>query len=230
MPMIVAVPPGRNDSKHCSAVRFRPTASNENSTPPPVISLIASTGSTLEALITSVAPICLATSSLEESVSIAMTRSAPAMAAPLTAERPMPPQPNTATVEPAGTFAVLMTAPAPVMTPQPTSAATFSGMSSAIFTTAFSCTSNCSANDDRLANWPTALPFQNSRCALPGGIFTSALEHRFGRPVVQYSHVPQNTERQVITRSPGLTYLTSLPTASTKAEDSWPSTTGVGIG
>jgi len=29
----------------------------------------------------------------------------------------MPPQPNTATVLPAVTFAVLMTAPAPVMTP-----------------------------------------------------------------------------------------------------------------
>src|SRR5690348_3170785 len=225
--MIVAVPPGRSDSKHCSAVRFNPTASNENSTPPPVISLIASTGSALDALITSVAPICLATSSFEEIRSIAIMRSAPAMAAPLTADRPIPPQPNTATVEPGGTFAVFITAPAPVMTPHPTSAATFSGISSAIFTTAFSCTSNCSANDDRLANCPTVSPFQKSRCALPGGIFTSVLAHRFGRPVVQYSQVPQNTERQVITRSPGSTYLTSLPTASTTAEDSCPRTTGV---
>src|SRR3984885_5405845 len=230
MPMIVAVPPGRSDSKHCSAVRFKPTASNENSTPPPVSSLIASTGSALDALITSVAPISFATSSLEEIVSTAMMRSAPAMAAPLTADRPIPPQSNTATVAPGGTFAVFITAPAPVMTPHPTSAATFSGISSASFTTAFSCTSNCSANEDRLANCPTVLPFQNNRCALPGGIFTSALEHRLGRPVVQYSQVPQKTERQVITRSPGLTYVTSLPTASTTAEDSWPRTTGVGIG
>jgi NADPH:quinone reductase-like Zn-dependent oxidoreductase len=46
---------------------------------------------------TSVAPISLATSSFEEIVSMAMIRSAPAIAAPFTADNPMPPQPNTAT-------------------------------------------------------------------------------------------------------------------------------------
>src|ERR1700722_12271035 len=183
--MIVAVPPARRDWKHCSAVVLRPPASNEYSTPPPVISLMASTGSTLLALITSVAPINLATSSLEETVSIAMTRSAPAIAAPLTAERPIPPQPNTATVAPAGTFAVFITAPAPVMTPHPTRQPMLSGMSSAIFTTAFSCTSNSSANDDRLKHCTTGLPCQNSRCATPGGIFTATLSQRLGRPDVQ---------------------------------------------
>src|SRR5258708_6523794 len=203
--MIVAVPPGRRHWKLCSAVVFRPTASKENSTPPPVISLIASTGSTLLALITSVAPMSLATSSLEDTVSIAMTRSAPAIAAPFTAERPMPPQPNTATVAPGGTFAVFITAPAPVMTPQPTRQPMLSGMSSATFTTAFSCTSNCSAKEERLANCTTGLLFQNSRCALPGGIFTAVLLQSCGRPVAQYSHVPQNTDVQVITRSPGFT-------------------------
>jgi hypothetical protein len=44
IPMIVAVPPARRHWKLCSAVFFRPTASNENSTPPLGSSLIASTG------------------------------------------------------------------------------------------------------------------------------------------------------------------------------------------
>jgi hypothetical protein len=38
------------------------------------------------------------------------------------------------------------------MTPQPISAANSSGMSLRILTMAFSCTSICSANDDRLRN------------------------------------------------------------------------------
>ena len=81
---------------------------------------------------------------------MAMIRSAPAIAAPFTADSPMPPQPNTATVLPAVTLAVLITAPAPVMTPQPTRAARSSGISASIFTTAFSCTSICSAKVERL--------------------------------------------------------------------------------
>ena len=82
-----------------------------------------------------------------------MMRSAPASAAPLTAERPMPPQPITATVAPGSTLAALKTAPTPVMTPQPTSAARSNGMSSSTFTIEFSCTSICSPNDDRLNAW-----------------------------------------------------------------------------
>ena len=40
------------------------------------------------------------------------------------ADRPTPPAPKTATLEPGVTFALLMTAPMPVMTAHPTSAAT----------------------------------------------------------------------------------------------------------
>ena len=67
------------------------------------------------------------------------------MAAPLTAESPMPPQPTTATVEPNSTLAPRTTEPTPVVTAQPISAARSSGMSRRIFTSAFSCTSICSA-------------------------------------------------------------------------------------
>ncbi len=49
---------------------------------------------------------------------------------------PIPPQPMTATVDPGATFAVLNTAPTPVVTAQPISAARSSGMSSRIFTSA----------------------------------------------------------------------------------------------
>ena len=79
-----------------------------------------------------------------------MIRSAPAIAAPFTADRPMPPQPITATVLPGSTFAALNTAPTPVMTPQPTRAARSRGISWLIFTTACSWTSICSAKTDRL--------------------------------------------------------------------------------
>ena len=44
---------------------------------------------------------------------------APTMRAPCTTLRPMPPKPNTTTLAPASTLAVLITAPIPVVTPQP---------------------------------------------------------------------------------------------------------------
>ncbi|MCY1422386.1 hypothetical protein D9M71_380630 [compost metagenome] len=86
-------------------------------------------------------------------MSMAITRPAPANTAPLIAARPMPPQPITATVSPGRTLAVLNTAPVPVVTAQPSSAARSIGMSRRIDTQAFSCTSICSAKADRFMNW-----------------------------------------------------------------------------
>ena len=51
--------------------------------------------------------------------STAMMREAFAITAPCTTDRPMPPRPKTATVEPGVTFAVFSTAPMPVVMPQP---------------------------------------------------------------------------------------------------------------
>ncbi len=48
-----------------------------------------------------------------------MILSAPAMRAPWITLRPMPPRPNTTTFAPGSTLAVLITAPMPVVTPQP---------------------------------------------------------------------------------------------------------------
>ena len=57
---------------------------------------------------------------------------APASRAPITTDRPTPPRPTTATLDPAGTSAVLVTAPTPVATQQPMSAAASAGVPSGI--------------------------------------------------------------------------------------------------
>src|SRR4029077_8360980 len=130
---------------------------------------------------------------------------------------------------PGATLAVLKTAPTPVMTPQPISAARSSGMSSRTFTIAFSCTNICSAKDDMLRNWWIGpVLFQVIRVDTPGGSLTSVLVQIAGRPDRHCSQVPQNTDGQVPTWSPFLTYVTPEPTSSTTPADSWPSTAGKG--
>src|SRR2546421_10110773 len=68
--------------------------------------------------------------------------------APWTTLRPTPPVAKTATVEPGSTLAVLRTAPTPVMTAQPISAAPSIGISGVILTAADWWTTEYSANDD----------------------------------------------------------------------------------
>ena len=65
---------------------------------------------------------------------------APAISAPCMTFSPTPPAPNTATVVPGWTCAVLMAAPTPVVTPQPTSAAWPNGTSLSMGTAAISGT------------------------------------------------------------------------------------------
>ena len=52
-------------------------------------------------------------------MSTPMILSAPTIFAPWITFRPMPPRPNTTTLAPASTLAVKITAPMPVVTPQP---------------------------------------------------------------------------------------------------------------
>src|SRR5579871_5040975 len=81
------------------------------------------------------------------------------------------------------------------MTPQPISAASSSGMSLRIFTMAFSCTSICSAKDERLRNWFSfSGRFHDSRFDAPGSIFTVVSVHSTVRPVVQLSQVPEHRQ------------------------------------
>ena len=93
-----------------------------------------------EASTTSVAPNSMAMASLVSTASMAIIRSAPANFAPWIMLRPTPPQPITATVLPGCTPAVLIAAPTPVVTPQPTSDACGNGMSGSICTAATSGT------------------------------------------------------------------------------------------
>ena len=67
--------------------------------------------------------------------STATITDAPATLAPWMQEMPTPPQPKTTTELPGVTLAVLMAAPTPVITPQPTRLPISRGMSSSIFTT-----------------------------------------------------------------------------------------------
>ena len=113
-----------------------------------MISLILATGSSVVALTTCVAPNSFAISSLLSSLSTAMIFVAPTSVAPWMTFSPTPPQPKTATLLPSSTFAALMTALTPVRTPQLTSAALSSGMSSRIFTIDVSCTTVYSENEE----------------------------------------------------------------------------------
>ena len=120
------MPPSGSASIASSTVSTRPIASNTKSGPPSVRSRSASTVARRSGPATSpsVAPTDRATAILASTRSIATIRPAPARAAPMTHDRPTPPRPMTATLAPAGTAAVLTTAPTPVETQQPMSAAT----------------------------------------------------------------------------------------------------------
>ena len=87
-----------------------------------------------------------ASSSFAGLVSTATLRPAPTATDPNNALRPTPPSPTTATDAPAGTRAVLTTAPTPVITAQPKIAATSGGTSGSIRTTELGTTTARSAN------------------------------------------------------------------------------------
>ena len=134
-----------------------------------------------------------------------MIRKAPASTAPWMQFRPTPPQPTTATVLPGSTLAVFSTAPIPVVTPQPIRASCSKGMSSSTLTTACSWTSICSAKEPNWAIWVIRVPPCLRRGGSESERSTSGRRHRLGRPLRHRSQWPQNTDKQVMTRSPGFT-------------------------
>ena len=75
-------------------------------------------------------------------------------------------------------------------------------------------------------NWRTGWPFCDSRGAASSGRVTMPPVHKFGWPERHCGQLPQNPDRQATTWSPGLTVVTSAPTASTMPAPSWPSTIG----
>src|SRR5512138_3740069 len=96
-------------------------------------------------------------------MSTAMIGSAATRAPPCTTLSPTPPTPNTAMLAPGDTAAVLMTAPTPVITEQPMSAARSSGISGSI---AIADDSATTVVDAYVATWPywyTGRPSRDSR-------------------------------------------------------------------
>ena len=139
------------------------------------------------------APNFFAISSFASMVSMAMMRSAPAIAAPCTTLRPTPPQPNTATLEPGSTRAVLNTAPTPVVTAQPTSAARSRGIFGSILTRLSTDRVAYSAITPQPEKMPSGLPARSFTRGVPSGGVVSALPcstHSTGRPLEQKRHLP----------------------------------------
>ena len=104
------------------------------------------------------------------------------MRQPWMMESPTPPQPKTAAVEPGVTGAVLIAAPTPVMTPQPTNAALSRGMLLSIFTAAVWGTTACSAMQPRNCMTPSCVSPMRAR-EVPSSIkpLGAPAEQRAGR-------------------------------------------------
>ena len=92
--------------------------------------------------------------------------------APCTTFRPTPPQPYTAALSPGRMLTVLRAAPTPVVTPQPTRAATSKEMSSSIGTTLSTGAMVCSVNVDSTLNCRAGLPSIRNRVE-PSGMVPS---------------------------------------------------------
>ena len=138
------------------------------------------------------------------------------------AASPTPPQPNTATVLPRVTPPVLMAAPMPAITPQPSSPAAVAGASGSTFVHCPAATSVLSAN----APMPSA---GDSTVPSVSVIFWVALwvaKQYQGSPRSQARHSPHTARQLRMTKSPGATSVTPAPTLSTMPAASWPSRNG----
>src|ERR687893_3324253 len=158
---------------------------------PPVAALIAATASVSLLLTVWVAPNCLAHSSFRSSRSTAMIVLARASLAPAIAASPTPPQPNTATDSPRLTAPVLIAAPTPAITPQPSRPAAVAGAAGSTLVHCPECTSVFSTN----APMPSA---GDSSVPSVSVIFCAALwvlKQYHGLPLRQARHSPQ-TARQ----------------------------------
>ena len=154
-------------------------------------------------------------------MSTAMIVRAPASAAPWMAASPTPPQPNTATVSPRCTLPVYIAAPRPAITPQPMSPAASGFAPGSIGTHCVAATSVFSANAPMPSAGDSATPSSVIFC-----VAFAELKQYQGRPFAHDRHVPHGARHAMTTVSPGLTFVTPSPTASTTPAASWPSRNG----
>ena len=138
------------------------------------------------------------------------------------AASPTPPQPNTATLSPRPTPPVLMAAPIPAITPQPSRPAAAGD-----------------ASGSTLVHWPAATRVLSAKAPIPSAgdnsvpsarvIFWEALwvlKQMWGRPR-RHDRQPPHTARQFkITKSPGAGSVTPGPTSATTPAASWPNRKG----
>ncbi len=147
---------------------------------------------------------------------------APASRAPSTAPSPTPPQPITATVSPRVTPPVLIAAPMPAITPQPSRPAVAGAMAGSTFVHWPDATSVFSANAPMPSAGDSGVP--SARVIFWVALWVAKQYH--GRPRAQARHWPQTARQLRMTKSPGATSVTSSPTASTTPAASCPSRYG----
>ena len=192
-PAVTVVPPRRVIATADSSARADPAISSTTSHPP----VSARTRSTASgpAWTRSVAPRSPASASLSALKSTAITRDAPAAIAPSTAASPTPPSPTTATDCPARTPAVFTTAPTPVSTAQPNSAASCNGRSRSTLTSDRRETTAWVAKAEQPRWWRMGPEPSCSRIcppsSVPAPLAAPPGAQSAGRPSAQGRHPPQ---------------------------------------
>ena len=181
-----------------------------------------------------VAPSSRASASFSGIRSAATMMEAPAARAPNRAASPTPPRPTIATDWPAFRPDVLTTAPTPVSTAQPKSAACSKTMSLSMRTSEVRETTACPANAETPTWWNIGWPWLLSRIAPPSSVpapFAAAPgSHSAGRPSAQGTQWPQDGMNTITTWSPTSRSRTPSPSCSTMPAASWPSAIGSGRG
>src|SRR3954468_7642379 len=166
------------------------------STPnPPVSSLIAATGSVSFELTVWVAPMPRAHSSFRSSMSTAMIVEAPASLEPAIAASPTPPQPNTATDCPRVTPPVLIAAPTPAITPQPSRPAAVGGAAGSTLVHCPEWTRVFSANAPMPSAGDSSVP--SARVIFCAALWV--LKQYQGLPLAHARHSPQTARQLRIT-------------------------------
>src|SRR5690606_31982232 len=150
----------------------------------------------------------------------------------MTAASPTPPSPKTATDSPGRADTVCCTAPTPVSSAHPNSAATGKGTSSGMTTADARSTTAYSLKAETPRWWCTAVPLRRSRWAprssVPAPLAVAAGAHSAGVPALQCGHEPQAGTNTSTTWSPGRTSRTAGPTSTTTPAASCPSAIGTG--
>ncbi len=164
----------------------------------------------------SVAPRPRARASFAGSRSTATIRPAPAIRAAATICWPIPPQPTTHTLSPIATRAALRTAPKPVTTAQPSSAACQSGRPGGIGTALAAGTTQRSAKHDTKLKCLTSRP--SARCSrvvpssiVPAQACAPATSQRLKRPAVHAAQARHGGTKQNATGSPAVEPLHPRP-------------------